>query len=67
VLTGTLRALTREEAADRIRRRGGCVSDGVTRRTDYVVPGANPGAKLGRARALGVPILGEDALLRLVR
>ncbi|MBI1846525.1 MAG: NAD-dependent DNA ligase LigA [Candidatus Rokubacteria bacterium] len=67
VLTGALRALAREEAADRIRRRGGRVTDGVSRRTDYVVVGAGPGAKRARARALGVPTLGEDAFLALVR
>jgi DNA ligase (NAD+) len=67
VLTGALGATTREEAAERIRRRGGHVSEGVSRRTDYVVVGAEPGAKLGRARALGVPTLGEDAFLALVR
>jgi DNA ligase (NAD+) len=65
VLTGTLRAMTREEAAERIRRRGGRVSDTVSRRTDHVVAGAAPGAKLARARALGVPVLGEDAFLAL--
>ena len=67
VLTGTLRGLTRGEAAERIARCGGRVTDGVSRRTDYVVVGAEPGVKLARARALGVPTVGEDALLALVR
>jgi DNA ligase (NAD+) len=67
VLTGALHGLTREEAAERIQRRGGRVTDSVSRRTDYVVVGAEPGAKLARARALGVPTLGEDAFLALVR
>jgi DNA ligase (NAD+) len=67
VLTGALATLTREDAAARIRRRGGRVTDGVSRETDYVVVGAAPGAKLARARALGVPTLGERELLALVR
>jgi DNA ligase (NAD+) len=66
VLTGTLRGLTRDEAAERIRGRGGRVTDDVSRRADYVVVGAEPGAKLARARALGVPTLGEDAFRALV-
>jgi DNA ligase (NAD+) len=66
VLTGALSGLTREDAAERIRRRGGRVTDSVTRRTDYVVVGAEPGGKLARARALGVRTLDEAALLRLV-
>jgi DNA ligase (NAD+) len=64
VLTGALGATTREEAAERIRRRGGRVADSVSARTDYVVVGARPGAKLARARALGVPTLDEAALAR---
>jgi DNA ligase (NAD+) len=64
VLTGALSGLTREEAAERIRRRGGRVADSVSARTDYVVVGARPGAKLARARALGVPTLDEAALAR---
>jgi DNA ligase (NAD+) len=67
VLTGTLRTLTREAAADLIRARGGRVTDSVSRRTGYVVVGTEPGAKLARARALGVPTLGEEAFLALVR
>lgn len=67
VLTGALRALTREEAAARIAERGGHVADRVTRTTDYVVVGTAPGAKLARARALGVPTLTEAAFLPMVR
>lgn len=42
------------------------MTDGVSRETDYVVAGAAPGARLARARALGVPTLGEAAFRRLV-
>ena len=66
VLTGTLTTLTREQAAERIRARGGRVAGSVSRATDYVVVGAEPGEKLSRARLLGVPTLGERAFLALV-
>ena len=67
VLTGTLHALTRESAAEQIRRRGGRVTNSVSGKTDYVVIGSEPGAKLARARALGVSTLDEEAFLALVR
>ncbi|WP_052343941.1 NAD-dependent DNA ligase LigA [Kallotenue papyrolyticum] len=67
VITGTLAGMTREEAADLIRRAGGKVGSSVTRKTDYLVVGAEPGsAKLEKARQLGIPLLDEQAFLRLV-
>ncbi len=60
VLTGTLATLTREQATAEIRRRGGQVSGSVSRRTSFVVAGADPGSKLEKARALGIPVLKED-------
>jgi DNA ligase (NAD+) len=66
VLTGTLRALTRDQASARIAERGGRVAGAVSAATSYVVVGAEPGAKLARARALGVPTLDERAFLALV-
>src|SRR5688572_2346659 len=63
VLTGALHALTRDQAAERTGEREGRVAGTVTRTTDYVVVGADPGAKLARARALGVPTLDERAFL----
>jgi DNA ligase (NAD+) len=66
VLTGALATLTREQAAERIRTRGGRVSESVSRATDYVVVGAEPGDKLTRARSLGIRTLGERAFLALV-
>jgi DNA ligase (NAD+) len=66
VLTGALDSMTREEAADRIRTRGGEVSSSVSRRTDYVVVGAEPGSKAKRASELGIPTLDEDAFLAML-
>ncbi len=67
VLTGTLPSLTREEAAELIRQHGGQVMSAVSRKTDYVLAGTDPGSKLAKAQELGVRILDEDAFLRLVK
>ncbi len=66
VLTGALPTLTREAAAAKIEALGGKVSGGVSKKTDYVVVGADAGSKLDKARTLGVPLLDEAAFLRLV-
>jgi DNA ligase (NAD+) len=66
VLTGTLPTLTREEAEGRIEAAGGRVAASVSKRTDYVVAGEAAGAKRERARALGIAVLDEAALLRLL-
>jgi DNA ligase (NAD+) len=66
VLTGTLPTLTREEATDRILRAGGRVTSSVSKKTDYVVAGENPGSKLANAERLGVEAIDEVGLLKLV-
>jgi DNA ligase (NAD+) len=66
VLTGTLPTLTREEATARIEAAGGKVSGSVSKKTSYLVAGAEAGSKLAKARDLGVPILDEAAFLQLL-
>jgi hypothetical protein len=66
VLTGKLDSMTRAEAADAIRTRGGRVAGSVTSDTDYLVVGGKPGSKQDRARAIGVKVLGEKAFARLL-
>jgi DNA ligase (NAD+) len=63
VLTGTLPTLTREAAAAKIEALGGKVSGSVSKKTDYVVAGADAGSKLEKARKLGVKIIGEKELM----
>ncbi|MFZ0726258.1 MAG: BRCT domain-containing protein, partial [Desulfobacterales bacterium] len=66
VLTGTLAGLTRQQAKEIITAAGGKVSAAVSRNTDYLVAGGAPGAKLQRAAELGVPVIDEEELRRLV-
>jgi DNA ligase (NAD+) len=66
VLTGTLPELTREEAATMIKASGGKVVNSVSKKTDYVVAGENPGSKLAKAEKYETTILDEPGLLNLL-
>lgn len=66
VVTGTLSRFDRQGAEEAIRAAGGRTSGSVSRRTDFVVAGENAGSKLTRAEELGVPVLDEEAFLRLL-
>jgi DNA ligase (NAD+) len=66
VVTGTLAHLGREEAKDKIRLLGGNVSESVSKNTDYVVVGENPGSKADKAKDLGVSILSESEFIKML-
>jgi DNA ligase (NAD+) len=67
VLTGTLQALTREAAEEAIVQLGGKVSGSVSKKTHYVVVGADAGSKLKKAQQLGIAVLDEAAFLKLLK
>ena len=66
VLTGTLTALNRQQAAEQLTALGARVTGSVSRKTDYLVAGMDPGSKLVRAEKLGITVLDESALLTLL-
>jgi DNA ligase (NAD+) len=66
VLTGSLPTLTRDEATSLIKRAGGKVTGSVSKKTDFVVAGDNPGTKLAKAEELGTETLDEDGLRELL-
>ena len=66
VLTGTLPTMTRDEATERIRAAGGKVTGSVSKKTSFVVAGEEAGSKLTKAKTLGVAVIDEEGLLRLL-
>jgi DNA ligase (NAD+) len=67
VLTGTLETLSREAAMELVESNGGKVTSGVSKKTSFVVAGTEPGSKLEKARSLGVKVIDEQELMRLVQ
>lgn len=67
VITGRLETFTRQEAEAQVKALGGSTGSSVTRKTTYLVVGAEPGSKLARAQALGIKQLTEEEFLRLLR
>jgi DNA ligase (NAD+) len=67
VFTGTMEGMTREEAEARVARLGGRATSSVSKKTDYVVVGADPGSKAARAGKLGVATLTEEEFLKLIQ
>jgi DNA ligase (NAD+) len=67
VLTGTLPHMSRDEAKEHIEAAGGKVTGSVSRNTDYVVAGSDPGSKLNKAQELSIPILDEAGLMKLLK
>ena len=66
VLTGTLASMTREQATAQIVAHGGRAASSVSKKTDFVIAGAEAGSKLRRAEALGVAVLDEAAFCALL-
>jgi DNA ligase (NAD+) len=66
VITGTLSSMSRDAATEAIESRGGKVTGSLSKKTSYVVAGADPGSKLARAEALGIRVLDEAAFRRLI-
>jgi DNA ligase (NAD+) len=66
VLTGTLSSMTREEATEKIEALGGHVTGSVSKKTDYVIAGSEPGSKLDKAKELGVEVIEEPQFRKML-
>jgi DNA ligase (NAD+) len=66
VITGSLESMDRESAKERIRAQGGDASESVSKKTSYLVAGAEPGSKYDKAQELGVKIIDEKEFLKLL-
>ena len=66
VFTGALNSMSRDQASEKVRMLGGKVSSSVSRETDYLVVGENPGSKLDKAKQLGVKTISEKEFLELI-
>jgi DNA ligase (NAD+) len=66
VITGSLESMDRESAKEKIRAQGGDASESVSKKTSYLVAGAEPGSKYDKAKALGVTIIDEKEFLKLL-
>jgi DNA ligase (NAD+) len=66
VLTGTLPTMTRDEASELIRERGGKVSGSVSKKTSYVLAGEDAGSKLTRAKELGITVIDEPTFIAML-
>ncbi|MEO0072836.1 MAG: BRCT domain-containing protein, partial [candidate division WOR-3 bacterium] len=66
VITGTLKNYTREQATELIFRLGGNVSSSVSKKTDYLIVGAEPGSKYDKAKALGIKMISEEEFLKMI-
>ena len=67
VITGSLESMSREEAKEKIRERGGDASESVSKKTSYLVAGSEPGSKYEKAQKLGVTIIDEQEFLKMVK
>ena len=67
VLTGSLSSLTRDEAKAKIRELGGQFTSAVSKKTDFVVAGSEPGSKYNKAQELGVKIINEEEFLQMIK